>query len=69
MENEMGIHAVRGGTIPGEHTVMFAGNDEIIEIKHMALSKKVFAEGAVRAAQYLANKEAGLYDMSMVISE
>lgn len=69
MENEMGIHAVRGGTIPGEHTVMFAGNDEIIEVKHMALSKKVFAEGAVRAAQYLVTKKPGLYDMSMLISE
>lgn len=68
-ENEMGIHAIRGGTIPGEHTVMFAGNDEIIEIKHMALSKKVFAEGAVRAAQYLVTKETGLYDMSMLINE
>ncbi len=68
-ENELGIHAIRGGTIPGEHSVIFAGNDEIIEVNHMALSKKVFAEGAVRAAQYLVGKEAGLYDMSMVVND
>jgi len=68
-ENEMGIHAIRGGTIPGEHTVIFAGNDELIEVKHTALSKKVFAEGAVKAARYLTTKKAGLYDMSMLISE
>lgn len=68
MENEMGIHAIRGGTIPGEHTVIFAGNDEIIEIKHFALSKKVFAEGALKAARYLVDQKPGLYDMSMVIS-
>lgn len=67
--NELGIHAIRGGTIPGEHTVLFAGNDEIIEIKHSALSKKVFAEGAIRAAQFLVGKEAGKYDMSMVITQ
>ncbi|MGL4607034.1 MAG: 4-hydroxy-tetrahydrodipicolinate reductase [Eubacteriaceae bacterium] len=66
-ENEIGIHALRGGTIPGEHTVIFAGNDEIIEIKHSALSKKVFAEGAIRAAKFLVTKKSGLYDMSMLI--
>ena len=68
-ENEMGIHAIRGGTIAGEHTVIFAGNDEIIEVKHTALSKKVFAEGAVKAALYLVDKNPGLYDMSMVVSD
>lgn len=68
-ENEMGIHAIRGGTIVGEHTVIFAGNDEIIEVKHTALSKKVFAEGAVKAALFLVGKEPGLYDMSMVVSD
>ena len=65
----MGIHAIRGGTIVGEHTVIFAGNDEIIEVKHTALSKKVFAEGAVKAALFLVGKEPGLYDMSMVVSD
>ncbi|MDK2943015.1 MAG: 4-hydroxy-tetrahydrodipicolinate reductase [Acetobacterium sp.] len=68
-ENELGIHAIRGGTIPGEHSVIFAGNDEIIEVNHMALSKKVFAEGAVKAAQYLVGKAPGLYDMSMVVND
>ncbi len=66
-DNEMGIHAIRGGTIPGEHTVIFAGNDEIIEIKHAALSKKVFAEGALKAAHYLVDQKPGLYDMAMLI--
>ena len=66
-EKEIGIHAVRGGTIPGEHTVIFAGFDEIIEIKHTALSKKVFAQGSVKAAQYILNKENGLYDMNSLI--
>ena len=56
-DNEIGIHAIRGGTIPGEHTVVFAGLDEVIDIKHLALSKKVFAKGAVEAAKYIADKE------------
>ncbi len=64
---ELGIHAIRGGTIPGEHTVIFAGDDEIIEIKHSALSKKVFAQGALKASQYLVDQKPGLYDMSMLI--
>lgn len=64
---ELGIHAVRGGTIPGEHTVLFAGNDELIEIRHTALSKKVFANGAVTAAKYLVNQAPGLYNMEMLI--
>lgn len=67
-ENEIGIYAIRGGTIPGEHTVIFAGLDEIIEIKHTALSKKVFAQGAIKAAQYILNKENGLYDMDNLIN-
>lgn len=69
MNNEIGIHAIRGGTIPGEHTVIFAGNDEIIELKHSALSKKVFAEGALKAAHYIVTKEPGLYDMSMLVND
>lgn len=65
---ELGISAVRGGTIVGEHEVLFAGTDEVIEIKHTAYSKAVFAKGAVEAAKYLAGKPAGLYNMSDVIA-
>ena len=65
---ELGISAVRGGTIVGEHEVIFAGTDEVIEIKHTAYSKAVFAKGAVEAAKFLAGKPAGLYTMSDVIS-
>lgn len=68
-QKEIGIHAVRGGTIPGEHSVIFAGMDEIIEIKHSALSKKIFAEGAVKAARYISDKQAGLYSMNDLINE
>lgn len=67
--NHLGIHSVRGGTIVGEHEVIFAGNDEIIEIKHTAMSREIFAQGAVTAAKYLASKDAGLYDMKKMISE
>lgn len=66
-KKEIGIHALRGGTIVGEHSIIFAGCDEVIEIKHSATSKEVFAVGAVRAAKYMANKPAGLYNMSDVI--
>ena len=64
---EIGIHAVRGGTIVGEHEVMFAGEDEIITLSHSARSKKVFAVGAIRAAKWLCGKGAGLYDMNDVL--
>lgn len=64
---EIGISAVRGGSIVGEHEVIFAGQDEVIEFKHTAYSKAVFAKGAVEAAKYLAGKPAGHYDMSDVI--
>ncbi|MDR1405756.1 MAG: 4-hydroxy-tetrahydrodipicolinate reductase [Prevotellaceae bacterium] len=67
-ENEIGVHAVRGGTIVGEHSVIFAGNDEIIEIKHTALSKRIFADGALRAAAFLISQPAGLYGMDEVLS-
>lgn len=67
-EKEIGIHTVRGGTIVGEHTVIFAGEDEIIEIKHSATSRRVFAIGSLRAAAFMKGKEAGLYDMNDVIS-
>ena len=62
-KNEIGIHSLRGGTITGEHSVLFCGNDEVIEIKHTALSKKIFAEGALKATEFLKEKEAGLYSM------
>jgi 4-hydroxy-tetrahydrodipicolinate reductase len=66
---EIGIHAVRGGTIVGEHTVIYAGNDEIVELKHTASSRKVFAKGAIDAAKYLASREPGLYDMKKMLGE
>lgn len=66
-EKEIGISAVRGGTIVGEHEVIFAGTDEVIEFKHSAYSRNVFAKGAVEAAKFLAGKEPGMYDMSDVI--
>lgn len=65
--SDLGIHAVRGGTIPGEHTILFAGDDEIIEITHRALSKNIFAQGAIQAAAFLAGKPPGLYDMADVL--
>ena len=64
---EIGISAVRGGTIVGEHEVIFAGPDEVIEFKHTAYSKAVFGKGAVEAVTFLAGKPAGRYDMSDVI--
>ncbi|MBC7960065.1 MAG: 4-hydroxy-tetrahydrodipicolinate reductase [Vallitaleaceae bacterium] len=66
--NEIGIHALRGGTIVGEHSIVFAGRDEVVELKHSALSKEIFAVGAVNAAKFLAGKSAGMYDMSDVIN-
>lgn len=66
--NEIGISAVRGGNIVGEHEVIFAGMDEVITIKHTAYSKGVFAQGAVQASKYLAGQGAGLYDMKDVIA-
>ncbi len=66
-QKEIGISAVRGGTIVGEHEVIFAGQDEVIEFKHTAYSRAIFGKGAVSAAMYLAGKGAGLYDMSDVI--
>lgn len=67
-ETEIGIHAVRGGTIVGDHSVMFAGKDEIVEINHIALSKKIFAQGSLKAAKFIVNKENGYYNMKDVIS-
>lgn len=67
-KKEIGIHSVRGGTIVGEHDVIFAGHDEVVTISHSAQSKEVFAVGAVRAAEFLSGKPAGLYDMNSVLS-
>lgn len=66
-KKEIGMHAIRGGTIVGEHDVIFAGNDEVITLTHSASSKAVFAEGSVRAAIFLKDQPAGLYDMQMLI--
>lgn len=65
---EIGISAVRGGTIVGEHEIIFAGHDEIMEIKHTALSREIFAQGAIAAAKFIAGVERpGLYDMSYLV--
>ena len=67
-DKEIGISAVRGGTIVGEHDVIFAGTDEVITFSHTAYSRSVFAKGAIEAAKFLAGKPAGLYDMADVIA-
>jgi 4-hydroxy-tetrahydrodipicolinate reductase len=66
-KNEVGIHSLRGGTIVGEHEVLYCGEDEIISLKHSAHSKKIFAVGAIKAAKWLLNKEPGYYDMEDVL--
>lgn len=66
-KTELGIHAIRGGSITGEHTVIFAGIDEVIELKHQATSKAVFAKGAIEASLFILNKQPGLYDMTDLI--
>ncbi len=66
-QKEIGISAVRGGTIVGEHEIIFAGMDEVITLKHTAYSKAIFAKGSIQAAKYLKGRPAGLYDMSQVI--
>lgn len=67
-KNEIGLHAVRGGTIVGEHEVLFAGHHETLSLTHVAQSKEVFATGSINAAIFLAGKPAGLYDMSDLIN-
>lgn len=64
---EIGVHALRGGTIVGEHSVIFAGEDEVFEIKHEAHSKNIFVNGAIKAAEFLVGKPAGLYIMHDVL--
>lgn len=68
-KGEIGFHSIRGGTIVGQHEVRFLGKDEEISIRHEAYSKRVFAEGALRAAQFLLTKENGLYSMEDLVSE
>jgi 4-hydroxy-tetrahydrodipicolinate reductase len=66
--NEIGIHSIRGGTIVGEHDVIFAGHDETITISHSAASKEVFAVGSVKAAKFIFGKKAGMYDMNSIMN-
>ena len=68
-KSEIGIHAVRGGTIVGEHEVSFCGEDEIITVSHSARSKRVFATGAIRASKFLCGKPAGMYEMKHLLAE
>lgn len=68
MKNEIGIHSIRGGTIVGEHDIIFAGNDEILTLSHSARSKSVFAVGSINAALFLLSKKAGLYNMKDLIA-
>ncbi len=67
-KNEIGIHSIRGGSIVGEHDVIFAGRDEVITLSHSAQSKEIFAVGAIKAASFIANKPAGLYDMGDILN-
>lgn len=66
-KEEIGVQSVRGGSIVGEHQVIFAGPDELIEIRHVAYSRSIFANGALQAAKALITKEPGLYDMSIAL--
>lgn len=66
-QNEVGIHSVRGGSIVGEHEVLFAGRNENISLRHSALSREVFADGALKAAEYIKGKKAGMYNMGNVL--
>lgn len=68
-KNEIGIHAVRGGTIVGEHEIIFAGPDEVIKISHSAYSKQLFATGSVNAGLFLVGKPAGFYSMKDLVNE
>ncbi len=66
---EIGISAVRGGTIVGDHDIIFAGNDEVIELSHHAASKEIFAVGAIKAAKFIQGKPSGMYNMDMLVAE
>lgn len=67
-KKEIGIHSIRGGSVVGEHSVIFYGDDEIIEIKHTSNSRRIFAKGAIKAAKFLVGKKPGLYRMKEVLS-
>lgn len=67
-KDEIGIHALRGGNVVGEHEVIFAGENEIIKLSHSASDRSVFADGAVKASQYIVTKKSGLYNMSDMIN-
>lgn len=67
-KKEIGIHSIRGGSVVGEHSVIFYGDDEIIEIKHTSTSRRIFAKGAIKAAKFLVGKKPGLYRMKEVLS-
>lgn len=67
-KNEIGIHSIRGGSVVGEHRVIFYGDDEAIEIKHSAMSKKIFVYGAIKAAKFLIGKKPNLYGIKDVLS-
>lgn len=67
--NEIGVHAVRGGSVAGEHRVLFLGDNETVELRHEAQSRRIFAVGAVRAALFLAGRKAGLYTMDDVVAD
>jgi 4-hydroxy-tetrahydrodipicolinate reductase len=68
LHNEIGFHAVRGGSIVGEHEVIFAGQGETVEIKHTAISREVFAVGALKACEFMYKQKSGFYSMDDVIS-
>ncbi|MTI69754.1 MAG: 4-hydroxy-tetrahydrodipicolinate reductase [Firmicutes bacterium] len=67
-DEEIGIHSIRGGSIVGEHSVIYAGDDEVLEVKHIASSKKIFAAGSIKAAKFLYKKEPGFYNMDDLIN-
>ena len=67
-KKEIGMHSVRGGSVVGEHSVIFYGDDEIIEIKHSSTSRRIFANGAIKAAKFLIGKKPGLYRMKEVLA-
>ena len=68
-ENEIGVHAVRGGNIVGEHDILFIGENEVITLSHSASDRAMFAEGAIKAAKFMAKQSCGLFDMQDVIKE
>ncbi|MEI0605086.1 4-hydroxy-tetrahydrodipicolinate reductase [Brachyspira alvinipulli] len=67
-KKEIGIHSIRGGSVVGEHSVIFYGDDEIIEIKHTSTSRRIFAKGSIKAAQFIIGKKPGLYRMREVLA-